>query len=118
MDRYDDVANKSGNTDIDSNDSKSNTVNSGDISDTDTTIEKLPIFDDNTKRSSLRQRKVVFKEYRNLFLTTPKIEHRKPAFISEDMRERLDEIARNLGYKGMSASGFLGKYSYSSSQNI
>lgn len=95
------------NVEIDSADSEAGTTNSEDISDTSTTTDKSTASDDNTKRSSPRQRKAAFEEYRKLFLTTPKIKHRKPVFISEDIRERLDEIARRLGCKGMSASGFL-----------
>ena len=76
-------------------------------SDADNSPIKPIVADDSTKRSSPRQRKAAFEEYRDLYLTTPKIKHRKPVFISEELRERLDEIARKLGNKGMSASGFL-----------
>ncbi|WP_291104636.1 MULTISPECIES: DUF3408 domain-containing protein [unclassified Dysgonomonas] len=85
----------------------SNTISAStgvDIADVDS---KSTIADDNTKRSSPRQRKAAFEKYRDLYLITPKIKHRKPVFISEELREQLDEIARRLGYKGMSASGFL-----------
>lgn len=100
-------ANESTNVDVGDVDSEADTTNGEDISDTITATDKSTVSDDNTKRSNLRQRKAAFEEYRRLFLTTPKIKHRKPVFISEDIRERLDEIARRLGYKGMSASGFL-----------
>lgn len=85
----------------------SNTISTStsvDIADVDS---KSTIADDNTKRSSSRQRKAAFEKYRDLYLITPKIKHRKPVFISEELREQLDEIARRLGNKGMSASGFL-----------
>jgi len=85
----------------------SNTISAStgvDIADVDS---KSTIADDNTKRSSSRQRKAAFEKYRDLYLITPKIKHRKPVFISEELREQLDEIARRLGNKGMSASGFL-----------
>jgi hypothetical protein len=85
----------------------SNTISAStgvDIADVDS---KSTIADDNTKRSSPRQRKAAFEKYRDLYLITPKIKHRKPVFISEELREQLDEIARRLGNKGMSASGFL-----------
>ncbi|NLX65241.1 MAG: DUF3408 domain-containing protein [Bacteroidales bacterium] len=85
----------------------SNTISTStsvDIADVDS---KSTIADDNTKRSSPPQRKAAFEKYRDLYLTTPKIKHRKPVFISEELREQLDEIARRLGNKGMSASGFL-----------
>lgn len=83
---------------IDDNDIKSDT---GIITDDD----RVPT--DTTKRISSRQRKAAFEEYRALFLSTPKIKHRKPVFISEKLREQLDEIARKLGDKGMSASGLI-----------
>ena len=94
----------------------SNTISTSTIADTDNVDSqsdadnspiKPIIADDSTKRSSPRQRKAAYEEYRDLYLTTPKIKHRKPVFISEELRERLDEIARKLGNKGMSASGFL-----------
>lgn len=70
-------------------------------------VDSKSTIADNTKQSSPRQRKAAFEKYRDLYLTTPKIKHRKPVFISEELREQLDEIARRLGNKGMSASGFL-----------
>lgn len=82
-------------------------ANSVDEADTAITTEESVVVTDSTKRITPRQRKAAFEEYRKMFLTTPKIIHRKPVFISEELRERLDEIARRLGNKGMSASGFL-----------
>ena len=61
----------------------------------------------NAKRTTIRQRKAAFEEYRQLFLQTPKIVNRKPVFISESTRDRLNRIARKLGDDNMSASGFL-----------
>lgn len=59
------------------------------------------------KRISGKQRKVSLEEYRETFLTVPKIEDRKPVFVSRDSRDRLDEIARRLGGRGMSVSGLI-----------
>lgn len=98
---------ESGQTACDTSSTKPSKADSVDESDTVITTEESAVATDSTKRITSRQRKAAFEEYRNLFLTTPKIIHRKPVFISEELRERLDEIARRLGNKGMSASGFL-----------
>jgi hypothetical protein len=37
----------------------------------------------------------------------PKIDHPKPVFISESLRDELDKVARRLGGKRMSASGIV-----------
>lgn len=46
-------------------------------------------------------------DYRKTFLTAPKLEDRKPVFISTETRDSLDKIARRLGDRKMSVSGFL-----------
>src|SRR5574344_1202090 len=46
-------------------------------------------------------------DYRKTFLTAPKLEDRKPVFISRETRDSLDKIARRLGDRKMSVSGFL-----------
>ncbi|GHU67040.1 hypothetical protein FACS189413_01100 [Bacteroidia bacterium] len=38
---------------------------------------------------------------------TPKIENRKPVFISETIRDDLDRIVRLFGERGMSVSGLV-----------
>ncbi len=45
-------------------------------------------------------------DYRKTFLTAPKLEDRKPVFISRETRDSLDKIARRLGDRKMSVSGF------------
>ena len=45
--------------------------------------------------------------YRKTFLTAPKLEDRKPVFVSRETRDSLDKIARRLGDRKMSVSGFL-----------
>lgn len=70
-------------------------------------VDPDPVTDNTcntTKRTTSRQRKVVFEEYR---MKTPKIVNRKPVFISESTRDRMNKIARKLGDDTMSASGFL-----------
>ena len=46
-------------------------------------------------------------DYRKTFLTAPKLEDRKPVFVSRETRDSLDKIARRLGDRKMSVSGFL-----------
>jgi hypothetical protein len=59
------------------------------------------------KRISGKQRKESLEEYRQTFLTTPKLEDRKPVFVSREVRNRLDGIVRKLGGRRMSVSGFI-----------
>ena len=58
-------------------------------------------------RVSSRQRKLSLDEYRSTFLQVPKIEDRKPVFVSCEVRDRLDEFVRKLGNRKMSVSGLL-----------
>lgn len=81
--------------------------NESDKVDTISTAGEAPNVTDNAKRTTSRQRKSAFDEYQKTFLQTPKIINRKPVFISESTRERLNKIARKLGDANMSASGFL-----------
>lgn len=60
-----------------------------------------------TKRISSRQRRLSLEEYRATYLQVPKIEDRKPVFVSREVRDRLDEIVRRLGGRRMSVSGLL-----------
>ena len=57
------------------------------------------------KRTSGRQRRASLEEYRETYLTVPKIRNRKTVFVSEDVRDELDAIVRRLGGRGMSVSG-------------
>lgn len=59
------------------------------------------------KRVSGKQRKESLEEYRQMFLTVPKLEDRKPVFISREVRDRIDEIVHRLGGRGRSVSGFI-----------
>lgn len=58
-------------------------------------------------RVSSRQRRLSLDEYRTAFLQVPKIEDRKPIFVSCEIRDRLDEFVRKLGSRRMSVSGLL-----------
>jgi hypothetical protein len=60
-----------------------------------------------SKRISGKQRKESLEEYRQTFLSVPKLEDRKPVFVSREVRDRLDEIVRKLGDRRMSVSGFI-----------
>ena len=59
------------------------------------------------RRISSRQRKRSLDEYRKAFLQVPRIEDRKPVFVSGEVRDRLDEFVRRLGGRKMSVSGLL-----------
>ena len=59
------------------------------------------------RRISSRQRKLSLDEYRKAFLHVPRIENRKPVFVSGEVRDRLDEFVRRLGGRKMSVSGLL-----------
>jgi len=60
-----------------------------------------------SKRVSSKQRKESLDEYRETFLQVPKLEDRKPVFVSREVRDRLDEIVRKLGGRKMSVSEFI-----------
>jgi len=45
--------------------------------------------------------------YRETFLSTPKITDRKTVFLSKETRDRVGQIARRLGDSKMSVSGFI-----------
>jgi len=80
---------------------RSDTVYSVQTESTDATRSTI------SKRISGKQRKESLEDYRQAFLTAPKIDDRKPVFISREVRDDLDEIARKLGSRGMSVSGFV-----------
>lgn len=59
------------------------------------------------RRTSSKQRKASLDEYREQFLKVPKITDRQPVFVSRTTRDSIDDIARRLGERRMSVSGFL-----------
>lgn len=59
------------------------------------------------KRTTSKQRKESLEDYRNTFLSIPKLEDRKPVFISREVRNKIDEIVHRLGGRGRSVSGFI-----------
>lgn len=69
---------------------------------TDTHVERTI-----ARRISSKQRRLSLDEYRATYLQVPKITDRKPVFVSGEVRDKLDEIVRRLGGRGMSASGLI-----------
>lgn len=59
------------------------------------------------KRISSKHRKESLDEYRDTFLQVPKLDDRKPVFVSREVRDRLDEIVRKLGGRRLSVSGLI-----------
>ncbi len=83
------------------------TVNTMEATDTFRTEAKETTVPTASRRISGKQRKESLEEYRETFLQVPKIEDRKPVFVSCEVRDRLDEIARRLGGRKMSVSGLI-----------
>lgn len=54
-----------------------------------------------------KQRKLDLQEYKEQFLSVPKITDRKTVFISNDIREQIVNIVRKLGAEKSSVSGFI-----------
>ena len=86
----------------------------GTVEQTDSTFEpqqpstgKEEAIPASQRRISSRQRKLSLDEYRKTFLQVPRIEDRKPVFVSGEVRDRLDEFVRRLGGRKMSVSGLL-----------
>lgn len=76
---------------------------------TEDSLQTEPVADTRStiKRISSKQRKESLDEYQQTFLSVPKLEDRKPVFISREVRDELDEIVRKLGGRRMSVSGFI-----------
>ena len=72
------------------------------VSETDVPVERII-----ARRISSKQRRLSLEEYRTTFLQVPKITDRKPVFLSGEMRDRLDEIVRRIGGRGLSVSGLV-----------
>ena len=59
------------------------------------------------RRIGSKQRKASLEEFRQQFMQTPKIDDRKPVFISLTIRDSLDRIVRLFGERGLSVSGLV-----------
>lgn len=105
-----DTANSTGNIDntdtIGSMDTMQ-TVAAENRKDTEGTASQEQAVQTASKRTGSKQRKESLEEYRQAFLIVPKIEDRKPVFVSREVRDQLDEIIRKLGGRRMSMSGFI-----------
>ena len=72
------------------------------VSETDVPVERII-----ARRISSKQRRLSLEEYRTTYLQVPKITDRKPVFLSGEIRDRLDEIVRRIGGRGLSVSGLV-----------
>ncbi len=83
----------------------------GEVSAPTTTIADSPdtrtTTDTDPTRRTVKQRKSELDEYKRRYMQTPRIEDRKPVFVSRRTRDRLDRIVRLLGERGMSVSGLI-----------
>jgi len=93
--------------DVESLFSETEVVEKEAISPTAIISNEVPVSVQRTKRTSSRQRKADYAEYRATFLHTPKIVNAKPLFISLEKKEALNRIARLLGDEKLSPSGLL-----------
>ncbi|GHU65564.1 hypothetical protein FACS1894123_11560 [Bacteroidia bacterium] len=75
--------------------------------DTESIDDELIESTNNFKKVNGKQRKLALGEFRKQFMQTPKIENRKPVFISETIRDDLDKIVRLFGERSMSVSGLV-----------
>jgi hypothetical protein len=66
-----------------------------------------PVKPSTQKRTGEKTKEEAFEQYRRTFLQVPKIDDRKPVFVSCHTRDRLDEIVRRLGGRKMSVSGLI-----------
>lgn len=69
-------------------------------------MEQKKMTKDGQSVPKRRKRRITLEEYKEKYLQVPKITNRKPVFISGDVRDRLDDMVRRLGGRGMSVSGF------------
>lgn len=87
--------------------SKEPTVQTEITQPTDTTVTAEQPAQSVSDRVGVKQQRATLEEYRQTFLRVPKIENRKPVFVSCEVRDRLDEIVRKLGGRRMSVSGLI-----------
>lgn len=97
------ISKKTNRIDSESSIESDDSINPTDSLQTESTVDTHAT----SKRISTKQRKESLEEYRQTFLSVPKLEDRKPVFISREVRDSLDEIARKLGGRRMSVSGFI-----------
>lgn len=74
---------------------------------TDTTVAAEQPTQSLSDRVGVKQQKAALVKYRQTFLRVPRIENRKPVFVSCEVRDQLDEIVSRLGGRRMSVSGLI-----------
>lgn len=88
---------ETGDTDVTDNDEMEGAVPEVDVPEERTIVRRI----------SSKQRRLSLEEYRTTYLQVPKITDRKPVFLSGEIRDRLDEIVRRIGGRGLSVSGLV-----------
>lgn len=83
------------------------TIETDEIMSSEPKISTTSIVPTVLKRISSKHRKESLEEYRETFLQVPKLDDRKPVFVSREVRDRLDKIVRKLGGRRLSVSGFI-----------
>lgn len=74
----------------------------------ETVIGAEPVADPlPVRRISGKQRRASLDEYKEAFMHTPRIDDRKPVFISREKRDRLNRIVGLFGDNRMSVSGIV-----------
>lgn len=82
-------------------------ADTADSRDSTDSIDTRPGADSDQTRRTVKQRRSDLDEYKRRYMQTPRIEDRKPVFVSRATRDRLDRIVRLLGERGMSVSGLI-----------
>lgn len=84
-----------------------------DVARQETPQEETPMVEESStevpsaRRISGKQRRASLDEYKADFMCTPKIDDRKPVFISREKRDRLNRIVGLFGDNRMSVSGMV-----------
>ena len=71
------------------------------------TTQEVSETEEEAKALAEKKKEEALEQYRQTFLQVPKINDRKPVFVSCHTRDRLDEIVRRLGGRKMSVSGLI-----------
>lgn len=87
---------------------ESGCIPSGNDGQPETVIGAEPVADPlPVRRISGKQRRASLDEYKEAFMHTPRIDDRKPVFISREKRDRLNRIVGLFGDNRMSVSGIV-----------
>lgn len=87
---------------------ESEDIPSGKEEQPETVTEPDPLADPlPARRISGKQRRASLDEYKEVFMHTPRIDDRKPVFISREKRDRLNRIVGLFGDNRMSVSGIV-----------